>query len=432
MSATYAAVRILILCVAAAFSGSAANDGVRSLPQEDAEQRYNSAGTVFADGDPEAALQMFDALIADYPRSRYPSMPWRPAASVRAGEIELSLGRSEAAAVRFVDVVDGEDTSAWTSRARFGLATSLLLSREWPAAAHLLQEVVDAFGAGAPSADARSAIAAAERLTLLHRVWLRAGAGELPWQQSGRFDIGVPLDRPIGVAASSNGVLVSDEGLDAVIFRDSSGTVATFTMRDAHRPWWSPAGDAYVAARSAVSAPLRGASFQFTFVDGSRQREVNDIRAGVRTASGGWALLDNRSKQIMKFSAAGAFEGALDMRGGEPVDVVRGPRGRLFVIEKRQREVMVFEADGALRGGFAMETWREPYAVAADALGFIYVLDRGNKRIDVFDADGGILWSLGPVLPGGVELDDPRDIAVDGSGRIFVADRGLSVLVVIE
>ena len=102
------------------------------------------------------------------------------------------------------------------------------------------------------------------------------------------------------------------------------------------------------------------------------------------------------------------------------------------MIEKRQREVMVFAADGALCGGFAMETWREPYAVAADALGFIYVLDRGNKRIDVFDPDGGILWSLGPVLPGGVELDDPRDIAVDGSGRILVADRGLSVLLVIE
>lgn len=425
-------IRILVLCVATVFVGSDANGGVRPLPQQDAEQRYNSAGTAFAAGDPEAALQIFDALIADYPRSRYPSEPWRVAASVRAGEIELSLGRLEAAVVRFVDVVDGEDTSAWTSRARLGLATSLLLSREWSAAANLLQEVVDAFGAGAPSADARSAIAAGERLTLLHRVWLRAGAGETPWQKSGRFDVGMPLDRPIGVAVSSNGVLVSDEGLDALIFRDSGGTAASFTMPDAQRPWWGPLGDAYVAVRSAVSAPLRGDIFQFTFVDGSRQRDVSDIRAGVRTASRGWTLLDRRSKQVMQFGPTGAFEGALDMKGGEPIDLVRGPRGRLFVIEKRRREVMVFEADGALRGGFSIETWREPYALAADAVGYIYVLDRGNKRIDIFDPDGGILWSLGPVLPGGVELDDPRDIAVDGSGRIFVADRGLSMVVVIE
>jgi hypothetical protein len=432
VNAILAAARILVLCVATAFVGSGATAGLRPVPQQDAEQRYNSADAVFTDGDPEAALQMFDALIADYPRSRYPSISWRSAAGVRAGEIALSLGRIEESAARFVSVVDGADTSAWASRARLGLATSLLLSREWSAAAHLLQEVVDDFSAGAPSADARSGIAAAERLTLLHRVWLRAGAGELPWQQSGRFDVGMVLDRPIGVAASSNGVLVSDEGLDALIFRDSSGTAATFTVPDTRRPWWSPLGDAYVAARSAVSAPLLAASFRFAVVDGSRQRAVDDIRAGARTATGGWALLDNRSKRVMQFSLAGAFEGALDMRDGEPVDLVRGPRGRLFVIEKSRREVMVFEADGALRGGFAIETWREPYALDADAVGNIYVLDRGNKRIDVFDPDGGILWSLGPVLPGGVQLDDPRDIAVDGSGRIFVADRGRSVLVVIE
>ena len=69
-----------------------------------------------------------------------------------------------------------------------------------------------------------------------------------------------------------------------------------------------------VAARSAVSAPLRGASFQFAFADGSRQRDVGDIRAGARSASGGWTLLDRRSKQVMRFSAAGAFEGALPGR----------------------------------------------------------------------------------------------------------------------
>ena len=50
----------------------------------------------------------------------------------------------------------------------------------------------------------------------------------------------------------------------------------------------------------------------------------------------------------------------------------------------------------------------------------------------MFDPDGGILWTLGPVLPGGVEFGDPRDLAVDASGRILVADRRLKAVVVIE
>jgi hypothetical protein len=31
-----------------------------------------------------------------------------------------------------------------------------------------------------------------------------------------------------------------------------------------------------------------------------------------------------------------------------------------------------------------------------------------------------------------VELRDPRDIAVDGSGRLLIADRRLSAIIVIE
>jgi hypothetical protein len=418
------------LCLAGLLVGVAAT--ASPATQQDAEQRYLAAQAAFADGDAGTALQLFDALIEDYPRSRYPDTPWRAAASVRAGEIELGLGLVQPATARFVGVVDSEQPTGWTSRARLGLATSLLWERDWRAAATLLQRVVDAFNAGDPSGDPMAGVLAAERLTLVHRLWLRPAAGEQPWQRSGRFDLGAAIDRPIGVAASSNGLLVSDEGRDSVVFRDSTGNAATFAVADPQRPWWSPAGDGYVAARAVVTAPLSAASTQFTYADGGRQRAVEDIRAGLRTPAGEWILLDSDSHRVMMFGAGGEFVRALDLAGGDPVDVDRGPRGRLFVIEEDRREVMIFAAGGSREGGFAIEGWREPYALAVDAAGHVYVLDRDNKRIDVFDPDGGILWTVGPVLPGGVELDDPRDLAVDGGGRLFVADRGLGVVVVIE
>jgi hypothetical protein len=403
-----------------------------SAAQQDAEERFVAAESAFASGDADAALRMLDELVADTPPARFPDSRWRAAAETRAGEIELALGRADDAAGRFVAVIEGEVTSSWTSRARLGLATTLLWSRDWAAAAPLLQEVVDGFTREDAGADPVAGLLAAARLTLLHRVWLRPAAGGQPWQSAGRYDISAPLERPMGIAAGSNGVLVSDEGRDALVFRDSTGNAASFPIADPQRPWWSDNGDAYVAARATVAAPLSAASLSFTYTAGGRQRAVEDIRAGARGALGEWVLLDHDSKQVLLFDTDRTFLRALDMRNGEPVDLVRGPRGRLFVIEKDRREVMIFAADGSLQGGFAVDTWREPYALAADAAGLVYVLDRDAKRIDVFDPDGGILWTVGPRLPGGVELDDPRDIAVDGSGQILVADRGLGVVVVIQ
>jgi hypothetical protein len=390
--------------------------GAAPMPQQAAQQRFAAAEAAYADGDTLGALSILDELVARYPMSRYPSDPWRAAASVRAGEIELTIGRAQSA----------------SSRARLGLATTLLWSRDWAASARLLQQVVDSFEANDSGADVLAGAAARDRLTLLDRLWLRVAAGQVPWQTAGRFALGMDVQRPIGISAGPNGLLVSDEATDTVVFRDSIGNAAGFSVPDPQRPWWGARGQSYVPSAAGVSDPLGATSFQFAFTDGSRQRNADDIRAGARTPAGDWVVLDNRSDQVLRFEATGAFKGALELRGGEPLDVEIGPRGRTFVLEKSRREVMVFAPDGTFSSSFGIDTWREPYAMAVDAIGHVYVLDRGNKRIDVFDPAAGMVWSIGPALPGGFELDDPRDLAVDASGRIFIADRGFGAVVVIE
>ena len=57
---------------------------------------------------------------------------------------------------------------------------------------------------------------------------------------------------------------------------------------------------------------------------------------------------------------------------------------------------------------------------------------RNEKTIDVFTSTGESLVTIGPRLSNGVELDDPRDIAVDGSGRLYIADRGLDAILILE
>ena len=60
------------------------------------------------------------------------------------------------------------------------------------------------------------------------------------------------------------------------------------------------------------------------------------------------------------------------------------------------------------------------------------MLDRDEGRIYVYKPDGTQLEQSGPDLPGGGRLDDPRDLAVDGAGRLFVADRGAKKIWVVE
>ena len=436
MSHSFTTIRSLIvgfLAVAGFIVGSTADGGVIEPPRQDAEERYNFAEALLASGDAEEALQLFTAIVDNFPKTRYPLLSWRVAANVRAGQIEVALGRVDGGAARFVEVIDSETPSVWTTRARLGLATTLLWNREWQAAARLLQTIVDVSGRSGPESDIVAYRDAEDRLTILHRLWLRGEVGERPWQQAGRYPVEFTFDRPIGIAAGINGVLVTDEGKDLAVFFDSFDTAASFRVADPQRPWWGTSANGFVAAGSMVSAPLRTESFQFAYPESSRQRPLDDIRAGVGMPDGGWYLVDSEYRGVMRFGRDGTFDHILDMgANSEPVDLDRGPRGRLFVIEKRRREVLIFDAGGVLSAGFSYHDWREPYALAVDSIGYVYVLDRGLKRIDVFDQDGGFLWNLGPVLPGGIELGDPRDLTVDSTGRILIADRGLGTVVVVE
>lgn len=72
---------------------------------------------------------------------------------------------------------------------------------------------------------------------------------------------------------------------------------------------------------------------------------------------------------------------------------------------------------GTGRGQF-----ENPRGIAVDAAGHIYVADAGNSRIQKFSPDGEFLASLGKAGTGEGELREPNGIAVDSTGNIYVAD----------
>ena len=65
--------------------------------------------------------------------------------------------------------------------------------------------------------------------------------------------------------------------------------------------------------------------------------------------------------------------------------------------------------------------------VACDNTGNVYVADWGNHQIQLFTAEGMFLRMFGRRGEGRVELQDPRGVAVDSSGRVMSVIIGIAV-----
>ena len=65
-----------------------------------------------------------------------------------------------------------------------------------------------------------------------------------------------------------------------------------------------------------------------------------------------------------------------------------------------------------------------PPGIAVDGSGRVYVADTSNDRVQVFSGDGSFLGKWSSPGTGDGQFNRPWGIAVDGSGRVYVADGG--------
>jgi uncharacterized protein (TIGR03663 family) len=98
--------------------------------------------------------------------------------------------------------------------------------------------------------------------------------------------------------------------------------------------------------------------------------------------------------------------------------VVRDTSGREYPSDAKSiPPSRTLGAAGAGPGEFA-----EPRGIAADARGNIYVADTKNSRIQVFDASGQLLRQFGTKGKEAGQFNEPCGVAVDAQGDVWVAD----------
>ena len=132
-----------------------------------------------------------------------------------------------------------------------------------------------------------------------------------------------------------------------------------------------------------------------------------------------------------------------------PWDVTVDGSGNLYIVDTGNNRIRKVDADGIITtvagngerdfggdGGSATAAklhW--PRGVAVDGSGNIYIADAGNHRVRKVDAttrnistvagsgDRGYGGDGGSATAAAVKLDSPWDVALDGSGNLYIADR---------
>jgi hypothetical protein len=393
-----------------------------------------------ANADDRAAVEQARTLLGRVPNvfgpEGYPSLEARTEARVRGAETSMVLGDLPGAALELLQAIEIENDSPWSARARVGLARVLLYSENRSAtdlasAVQLLQEAVDAAGqapAGSVAGDA--ATEARTLLTTIHRLVIRPATGTSPWSATSALTA-IKARKPQSIAASTDGAVAVIDS-NAVILRSANEVVQTIGgLSNAGRPWFGDGGMLYVPTQSSVREFPGSGSRRF-YYDGPKPKDLEKIQAGAHGLFGEWWIYDRTVDGVVVFDRrVRKTLGLAPSSGVDVADVTAGPLGRIYVLSPKSSRVMIFDANRQLVGGFA-GSWNKPDAIATDQLGNVYVLDRGTRQIDVRSADGARIATLGPVLPGGLELRSPEDIAVDPSGRILVLDSRLESPVALE
>jgi DNA-binding beta-propeller fold protein YncE len=205
-----------------------------------------------------------------------------------------------------------------------------------------------------------------------------------------------PLERtPVYIAVDPEGkvALVSDRRRHTIDIYNAEGDYHGHVPAPTADGFWAPLGVTFI-----------GETLYVTDVTKGKHRIM---------------ILTSMGEQLMAFGAEGKDPGQFWF----PNDVVADSKGRLYVSDSNNGRLQVFDANGRLLYGIGDLNLPRGMMIDADRL---YVVDAVAQAVRVYDVSGEkaeFLLSFGDFGLGDGQFNYPNDIAVDATGRIYVADR---------
>lgn len=231
----------------------------------------------------------------------------------------------------------------------------------------------------------------------------------------------------------------------------SSDSPAFCRIFDASAPLRGTVHDLHLAVWRLESAPGRAAASGFALIS-SGTTDIDGL-LGILDASAlsGFVTLRLSAEDLVGNSSVRTVEALAGdparvfTLGGrkafeKPSGVAVDSSSRVYVADAGKDRVFVYSPDGPFVRSYGTDGRREPAfkqpsGVAVDAAGNVWVADTGNHRVVKLSPEGGVLAMVGRYDTrrglkrfkpgkGPGEFKRPSAIAVDPSGRTYVADTG--------
>jgi tripartite motif-containing protein 71 len=139
---------------------------------------------------------------------------------------------------------------------------------------------------------------------------------------------------------------------------------------------------------------------------------------------------------VIKWGTPGPGNGQFNYPGGIAVD----SSGRVYVTDTGNNNVQKFLLSNSCPAGTTqvvagvcfVKKWgipgsgngqfKNPHGIAVDPSGRLYVADLGNNRIQMFKGNGAFIRAWGTFGSGNGQFGEPRDVTMDNFGRVYVDD----------
>ncbi|XP_066300017.1 tripartite motif-containing protein 2-like [Branchiostoma lanceolatum] len=160
---------------------------------------------------------------------------------------------------------------------------------------------------------------------------------------------------------------------------------------------------------------------------GSRNGQFNEPNGVACSKDGEMFIIDRRNKRIQVFDSEGNFRRKFSTKvKGKDTDprglAINPASGEVYVTDSKQKVVNVFSSLGEYIRSFGAGVVSIPCGIAVDSSGRAFVADMESHHVTVHDPDGNVAMEIGNAQRGDAHLHIPLGVALAPNGDVLVTD----------